>query len=861
MRFEERSHYEDEVGSPLLTRGCVEELSGGARADEPFHDWQRLTVQAPCGTEDADVTGEVGTERPFHDWPGHEVSASPQPAGLHPAAAERVDGVQHGPGMLAWTAANSSFEPTPMRVGDGAMHDSGGSTASTGFSGRSFRDLGEPIFQSLQTMLWTRTSKTMPMAQEFLFPLPLGDYDGVHLDMQPWVKAVLLSLNALYGAGTVATNSPTALQKRVVEMVVVFLKRMWSWSETVPSCSFDELFKVKGVDYRGEEIKLAKSFDWRSIAAAFPPEVGTLPIEEFCTGACRDYVLDFERFLLPQDQRRLGRVPRTMVDEADWDEVCAGLLRVGAPGGGERELRRDRGPTVAKNTYRVYLDNWDQLRKVDSLLAAEIEGVVSPEQHAMREVYEHLKLPRHPGKSVEGSTHAEVQGAWIDGIGGVAYAKPEKILKYMGLAWAMVQRGRATVRELQVVAGGLVYITLFRRQLLCSLNAIWAFIEAGKVEPPVVRRVIPREVKAEIIRFLGLIPLAQIDFRLPMECQATASDASTTGGGIAASVGLTSYGRLAQSALARGEVEEPFETCEVLTVGLFDGIGALRVATELLHLPVAGHISVECNTAANRVVEASFPGTRHVASVQQVTAEEVMAWACEYTTVGVVLIGAGPPCQGVSGLNFDRKGSQRDLRSCLYKEIPRIHQLVAEMFPWAQVHRFIESVDSMDAADRTAMSKDLGLTPFRVDSAGVSLARRPRLYWLSWELTPEEGFQLHPHRRPAGLHSCDDLARARWSQDLHRFPPYQYKAENCIHHASGALRVASIAEREAILGFPVGYTEQCLPKQARHGDDWEDLRKTLLGNSWSVPVVALLLKQLFEPLGLAPSETVATIAN
>ena len=35
--------------------------------------------------------------------------------------------------------------------------------------------------------------------------------------------------------------------------------------------------------------------------------------------------------------------------------------------------------------------------------------------------------------------------------------------------------------------------------------------------------------------------------------------------------------------------------CQVLSVGLFDGIGALRVACDFLGLPVAGHVSVECN--------------------------------------------------------------------------------------------------------------------------------------------------------------------------------------------------------------------------------------------------------------------------
>lgn len=78
-----------------------------------------------------------------------------------------------------------------------------------------------------------------------------------------------------------------------------------------------------------------------------------------------------------------------------------------------------------------------------------------------------------------------------------------------------------------------------------------------------------------------------------MRSQVTASDASSKGGG---TTGLTDYGLAAQAALVRGEFLEPVETCEVLTVGLFDGIGALRVATDLLRLPMAGHISIECNT-------------------------------------------------------------------------------------------------------------------------------------------------------------------------------------------------------------------------------------------------------------------------
>lgn len=55
--------------------------------------------------------------------------------------------------------------------------------------------------------------------------------------------------------------------------------------------------------------------------------------------------------------------------------------------------------------------------------------------------------------------------------------------------------------------------------------------------------------------------------------------------------------------------------------------------------------------------------------VADVTEEMVMSWACKFTQASLVLLGAGPPCQGVSGLNSERKG---DRRSSLYFHLPRI---------------------------------------------------------------------------------------------------------------------------------------------------------------------------------------------
>ena len=73
------------------------------------------------------------------------------------------------------------------------------------------------------------------------------------------------------------------------------------------------------------------------------------------------------------------------------------------------------------------------------------------------------------------------------------------------------------------------YVSMFRRPLLGSLNAIWKWIESFKNEPPVVRKPIPVAVKWEMLRFLGLLPLARLDLRLELHPVITASDASLGG--------------------------------------------------------------------------------------------------------------------------------------------------------------------------------------------------------------------------------------------------------------------------------------------------------------------------------------------
>lgn len=500
--------------------------------------------------------------------------------------------------------------------GDGPRvvhHDPPGNS----WQGQKMASLGASLRAALQQSLKETHSKT-PTTVKDLFPLPLSATSLVEPEKQDWMWCILVCLNDLNGGGLDTERAPAAFQKRVVLSLQGRLDGFWEWDEPIPLAGFGDLFDVKGVDYRGEEVKLAKPFSWESIAPTFPKEVGSLRLEDFCRGGCLHYVQNFEDYLLPIEQQHLGRVPRVMVAPDDWFGVCEGLLNSGICGlssradlyhvgptpllnglfsvskneyigtlelgrlimnlvplnqlcrsfqgdvatlptvagfssfyleegevailasedikcfyylftvplawhrflgfagevpeslkpphlkgvpthlvarvlpmgflnsvglaqhihrnvvrwcapyvpsgtGAERELRRDRPGTISSEAFRVYLDNWDAVCKVDQHLVDDVLGTPTAHQLALRQQYAQLSLPRHPKKAVESATKAEIQGAIFDGVKGVAFAKPAKVAKYFGLAWQLVQQQTATLKEIQVVTGGLVYISLFRR--------------------------------------------------------------------------------------------------------------------------------------------------------------------------------------------------------------------------------------------------------------------------------------------------------------------------------------------------------------------------------------------------------------
>ena len=133
-------------------------------------------------------------------------------------------------------------------------------------------------------------------------------------------------------------------------------------------------------------------------------------------------------------------------------------------------------------------------------------------------------------------------------------------------------------------------------------------------------------------------------------------------------------GALAVQGKLRGEEPSQSEAFQVLVIGLFDGIGALRVAMELQGVSVIGYVSVEKEAYAPRVVESPFSGVVHYVDVTCIHEAEVKEWSLRFSRCNLVVVGAGPPCQGVSGLNSDRKGASR-------RKVFPLHPRVAHLSP------------------------------------------------------------------------------------------------------------------------------------------------------------------------------------
>ena len=178
-----------------------------------------------------------------------------------------------------------------------------------------------------------------------------------------------------------------------------------------------------------------------------------------------------------------------------------------------------------------------------------------------------------------------------------------------GNVWAILgvlRKRKSTQKQMQVACGGLVYFAMLRRPMISILSYVWRFIHSFDLCADHVLT-LPSGVMSGLLFFLGLLPLAHMDFRTEVSGIVTASAASCLGGGICASDRVTPFGLQVSQSGFRGDYEPDVPDGGVVCICLCDDLSCLRVALELLRSRVLLHVSVGSDAPAKRVVESHFP--------------------------------------------------------------------------------------------------------------------------------------------------------------------------------------------------------------------------------------------------------------
>jgi len=153
-------------------------------------------------------------------------------------------------------------------------------------------------------------------------------------------------------------------------------------------------------------------------------------------------------------------------------------------------------------------------------------------------------------------------------------------------------------------------------------------------------------------------------------------------------------------------------------LSLFDGMSCGQIALERAGIKVDNYFASEIDKYAIKVTQANYPETMQIGNVEFVQAHK-------FDSVGGIdLLIGGSPCQGFSfagkQLNFE------DPRSKLFFDFVR---LLEECKP---KYFLLENV-KMKKEYQDIISEHLGVEPIEINSALLSAQNRKRLYWTNIE--------------------------------------------------------------------------------------------------------------------------------
>ena len=208
----------------------------------------------------------------------------------------------------------------------------------------------------------------------------------------------------------------------------------------------------------------------------------------------------------------------------------------------------------------VYLDNFDELRRIRKF-GQEVElGRVSEAHDRFNQVCDELGLSRNQAKQLIMSLTGGIQGGELDGQTGVLKVAKEKLKDFLAISLGMLHCETWREFHLRHWVGKAAFISAFRRPLFSVLEEVFPVIGATTV----------RDVKAgwkaieEVLAMMTLAPHAEASLRSSVSKEISCTDASPTGGGCATATAFK------QKSLQVAPPSEPSRFCVMCHRDLYE---------------------------------------------------------------------------------------------------------------------------------------------------------------------------------------------------------------------------------------------------------------------------------------------------
>ena len=537
--------------------------------------------------------------------------------------------------------------------------------------------------------------------------------------------------------------------------------------------------------------------------------------------------------------------------------------------------------------WSIYIDNFDFLEILDRDSAEDLAGTESCEVRRMEELYALARTPGNPDDKLLRGATAKLLGVITDGKAGRRDLPNMYAADLIQLTLWLLGQDRPRKRHVQVVAGRWVRLMELQRPTMSTFSEMWTWI--GQED---FRREMPAGVATELICACFCAPFCWGNLRHALNGTVTASDASESGGGVCFTTGLTQLGmrfaRLASPTCLHPALEE-FGIVELDVSN-----GSCRRSWEILGLPAACYAVAGASKDSIRAAQINWPQVTNIEGEPPEWEDEIRRWHRQFLRCRIVLLGVSLRI----GWADKEDETQRERDDACLDRFWQMWNALRKEFGHGRVHFMIEAPIDGRPELRQRLDSALEVQSVVACARHCSSARRTRVWWLSWG--PEDRFREWPRiigpdrflpivstprdpaswmdeaAEPACPGGCTSLptfvrpcprrqapkeemrgryvseeAEARWACDSWRYPVWHYEVQHLVREEDGLLRVTTASEREFILGFAENHSAYIWPsariKSAKK--DFEEVRCTIIGSSWSTIVAGFLLGSLTVDLG------------